>query len=96
MSHDDPDRLEQIVRGISEGCLMSDCSLLGGETAIMPDLYAPGDYDLAGFCVGVVERHALLDGTAIVPGTSSWGWHLPDCIPTATVLSGRSFLSKPA
>ena len=42
MSHDDPDRLEQIVRGISEGCLMSDCSLLGGETAIMPDLYAPG------------------------------------------------------
>jgi phosphoribosylformylglycinamidine cyclo-ligase len=68
MSHDDPDRLEQIVRGISEGCLMSDCSLLGGETAIMPDLYAPGDYDLAGFCVGVVERHALLDGTAIVPG----------------------------
>lgn len=68
MSHDDPDRLEQIVRGIAEGCLMSDCSLLGGETAIMPDLYAPGDYDLAGFCVAVVERHALLDGTAIIPG----------------------------
>ncbi len=68
MSHDDPDRLEQIVRGISDGCLMANCSLLGGETAIMPDLYAPGDYDLAGFCVGVVERNALLDGSAIVPG----------------------------
>ena len=68
MSHDDPDRLEQIVRGISDGCLMANCSLLGGETAIMPDLYAPGDYDLAGFCVGVVERNALLDGSAIAPG----------------------------
>lgn len=68
MSHDDPDRLEQIVRGISDGCLMANCSLLGGETAIMPDLYAPGDYDLAGFCVGVVERNALLDGSTIVPG----------------------------
>ncbi len=68
MSHDDPDRLEQIVRGISDGCLMANCSLLGGETAIMPDLYAPGDYDLAGVCVGVVERNALLDGSAIAPG----------------------------
>lgn len=56
MSHDDPDRLEQIVEGISEGCLQSDCALLGGETAIMPDIYARGDYDLAGFVVGVVAN----------------------------------------
>jgi phosphoribosylformylglycinamidine cyclo-ligase len=49
MSHDDPDLLEQIVRGISNGCVEADCALLGGETAIMPDLYARGDYDLAGF-----------------------------------------------
>src|SRR4029077_12377003 len=54
MSRDDPALLEQIVGGIAAGCLASDCALLGGETAIMPDLYAPGDYDLAGFCVGVV------------------------------------------
>ncbi len=80
MSHDDPDLLEQIVRGISAGCLEADCALLGGETAIMPDLYQPGDYDLAGFCVGVVERNKLLDGRAIaaddiVLGVASSGLH---------------------
>jgi phosphoribosylformylglycinamidine cyclo-ligase len=80
MSHDDPPRLEQIVTGISDGCLQADCSLLGGETAIMPDLYAPGDYDLAGFCVGVAERKDLIDGSAIVPedeliGVASSGLH---------------------
>ena len=68
MSHDDPPTLEKIVQGISDGCLESDCALLGGETAIMPDLYERGDYDLAGFCVGVVERKDLIDGTAIVDG----------------------------
>ncbi len=68
MSHDDPERLEQIVSGISAGCTESDCVLLGGETAIMPDLYAPGEYDLAGFCVGVVERRRVIDGRATTPG----------------------------
>ncbi len=56
MCHDDPVALEQIVRGISDGCIAADCALLGGETAIMPDLYQRGEYDLAGFCVGVVEK----------------------------------------
>jgi phosphoribosylformylglycinamidine cyclo-ligase len=60
--------LEQIVDGISRGCLECDAALVGGETAIMPDLYRPGDYDLAGFCVGIVERSRLLDGSAVVPG----------------------------
>ncbi len=68
MSHDDPDVLEQVVEGISNGCLAADCALLGGETAIMPDLYARGDYDLAGFSVGVVERKHLIDGSNISPG----------------------------
>ncbi|MCC7084001.1 MAG: phosphoribosylformylglycinamidine cyclo-ligase [Pirellulales bacterium] len=68
MSHDDPALLEQIVEGVSNGCVEADCALLGGETAIMPDLYARGDYDLAGFCVGVVERKRLIDGRSIVPG----------------------------
>jgi phosphoribosylformylglycinamidine cyclo-ligase len=68
MSHDDPELLEQLVQGISDGCLQADCALLGGETAIMPDLYARGDYDLAGFCVGVVERSRALDGAAIAEG----------------------------
>jgi phosphoribosylformylglycinamidine cyclo-ligase len=68
MSHDDPALLEQIVEGISDGCLDADCALLGGETAIMPDLYARGDYDLAGFCVAVAERKRLIDGRSISPG----------------------------
>ncbi len=68
MAEDDPALLEQIVAGISAGCLESDAALVGGETAIMPDLYQSGDYDLAGFCVGIVERSQLLDGSAITPG----------------------------
>jgi phosphoribosylformylglycinamidine cyclo-ligase len=62
MSHDDPVLLEQLVKGISDGCVESDSALLGGETAIMPDHYQPGDYELAGFCVGVVEKSQLIDG----------------------------------
>jgi phosphoribosylformylglycinamidine cyclo-ligase len=68
MSHDDPVALEQIVTGISDGCLAADCALLGGETAIMPDLYQRGEYDLAGFCIGVVEKKHVIDGRAIADG----------------------------
>ncbi|TWT99392.1 Phosphoribosylformylglycinamidine cyclo-ligase [Botrimarina colliarenosi] len=68
MGKDDPERLEQVVSGISDGCVSSDSALIGGETAIMPDLYGPDDYDLAGFSVGVVERHRLIDGAKIGPG----------------------------
>ncbi|MAR10370.1 MAG: phosphoribosylformylglycinamidine cyclo-ligase [Blastopirellula sp.] len=68
MSHDDPPTLEQIVEGVSEGCLQGDCSLLGGETAIMSGMYEHGDYDMAGFCVGVVERKHVLTGQSIAPG----------------------------
>jgi len=80
MPKDDPPLLEQIVSGIATGCVDADCALLGGETAIMPDLYAEGDYDLAGFCVGVVERRHLIDGSAIAPddvllGLASAGLH---------------------
>ncbi len=80
MGKDDPDLLEQIVSGISDGCVQADCALLGGETAIMPDLYRAGDYDLAGFCVGVVERKNLIDGKLIavddvVLGIASSGFH---------------------
>ena len=68
MPKDDPDLLEQIVLGIAEGCLQSGCALLGGETAIMSDIYQPGEYDLAGFCVGVAEREKIIDGKAIQTG----------------------------
>ena len=80
MDRDQPDRLEKIVAGISAGCIQADCALLGGETAIMPDLYRKDDFDLAGFCVGVVERRNLIDGSAISPddvviGIGSTGIH---------------------
>ncbi len=80
MSHDDPALLEQIVEGVSAGCLEADCALMGGETAIMPDLYARGDYDLAGFCVAVAEKKKLIDGRSISPddvilGLASSGLH---------------------
>jgi phosphoribosylformylglycinamidine cyclo-ligase len=68
MSHDDPDVLEKIVAGVTAGCIEADCALLGGETAIMPDMYARGDYDLAGFCVGVVNKRRIIRGQGIVPG----------------------------
>jgi len=68
MSRDDPPLLEQIVRGVTDGCMQSDCALLGGETAILPGFYQPGDYDLAGFCVGVVEKRRIIDGRAIAEG----------------------------
>ncbi|MEM6364294.1 MAG: phosphoribosylformylglycinamidine cyclo-ligase [Planctomycetota bacterium] len=68
MGRDDPIRLEQIVQGISDGCVAGDMALLGGETAIMPDMYGLDDYDLAGFAVGVVERKRLIDGHLIAPG----------------------------
>jgi phosphoribosylformylglycinamidine cyclo-ligase len=68
MTRDDPDLTKQVVQGISDGCVEAECALLGGETAIHPDWYKPGYYDLAGFCVGVVERGHLLTGQEVRPG----------------------------
>lgn len=57
-----------VVKGIGEGCLQSGCALIGGETAEMPGMYPDGDYDLAGFCVGIVEKADLIDGTKVKAG----------------------------
>ncbi|WP_028486313.1 phosphoribosylformylglycinamidine cyclo-ligase [Thiomicrorhabdus chilensis] len=57
-----------VVKGIGEGCLQSGCALIGGETAEMPGMYPKGDYDLAGFCVGIVEKADLIDGTKVKAG----------------------------
>ena len=81
LGKDDPVLLEQLVSGVSDGCRLAGAALLGGETAIMPDLYAVGDFDMAGFCVGVAEREDLLDGRFrvqpgdVLIGVPSSGFH---------------------
>src|ERR1700716_779875 len=65
---DDPPLIRELIKGISDGCMEADCALVGGETAILPDFYQPGDYDMAGFCVGIVEREHIIDGRCIRPG----------------------------
>lgn len=64
----DPEVVEQLVDGMSRSCRKAGCALVGGETAEMPGFYPPGEYDLAGFIVGVVERHKILNGKAVRPG----------------------------
>src|ERR1700687_987502 len=64
----DPDIVEQLVEGMSRACHSAGCALIGGETAEMPGFYAPGEYDLAGFIVGAVERKRLLTGAKIRTG----------------------------
>jgi len=64
----DPERIEAIVSGVAEGCRRAGCALVGGETAEMSTLYAPGEYDLAGFAVGVVERSGIVTGAEVRPG----------------------------
>ncbi len=80
MPNDDPPLAEQLVRGMVTGCEQAGCALTGGETAILPDFYAPGDFDMAGFAVGVVERDDVINGQNVqvgdvVLGMSSTGLH---------------------
>jgi phosphoribosylformylglycinamidine cyclo-ligase len=75
-----PDRLTEVVKGIASGCEMAGCALIGGETAEMPGFYGAGEYDLAGFCVGIVEKDRILNGSQVeigdaVIGLASTGVH---------------------
>jgi len=67
------EQLTQVVTGISEGCRQSGCALLGGETAEMPGFYQTGEYDLAGFCVGIVDKSQILDGSQVQVGDVAIG-----------------------
>lgn len=64
----DPAKIEAIVKGVADGCVLSDCALIGGETAEMPDMYSDDEYDIAGFTVGAVEKSRLIDGSRVKPG----------------------------
>lgn len=80
MPTDDPPMTAQLVKGIADGCEKAGCSLVGGETAILPDFYQPGDFDMAGFCTGVVEKADIIDGRRVevgdaVVGVASSGIH---------------------
>ncbi|HEU4538241.1 MAG TPA: phosphoribosylformylglycinamidine cyclo-ligase [Polyangiaceae bacterium] len=86
-----------VVGGIAEGCRLAGCALLGGETAEMPGMYAEGEYDLAGFAVGVVERDEIIDGRAtaegdVVVGLPSSGLHSNGYSLARRVLLGRHAL----
>jgi len=76
-----PEQMEQIVKGVADGCQLAGCALIGGETAEMPDVYRSGDYDLAGFAVGVVELKKVIEGSErvepgdVVIGLASSGIH---------------------
>ncbi len=63
-----PEKIEALVKGVADGCVLSECALIGGETAEMPDMYDVKHYDIAGFCVGAVEKSKFLDGSKIEVG----------------------------
>ncbi|WP_178023534.1 phosphoribosylformylglycinamidine cyclo-ligase [uncultured Paenibacillus sp.] len=68
-----PEKIEAIVAGIAEGCSQSGCALIGGETAEMPGMYGEGEYDIAGFTVGVVDKSKIVNGSRIAPGDTVIG-----------------------
>lgn len=68
-----PEKIESIVKGIADGCAQAGCALIGGETAEMPGMYGEGEYDIAGFTVGVVDESRLIDGSRIQPGDALIG-----------------------
>ena len=74
-----PQKIEQLVKGVADGCVLSECALIGGETAEMPDMYSEKHYDIAGFCVGAVEKSKLLNGQNIRSGHTLVGLPSSGC-----------------
>ena len=73
LGHNIPAKVEAIVAGVAEGCRQAGCALVGGETAEMPGMYADGEYDIAGYTTGVVEKSKLIDGTRVQSGDALVG-----------------------
>ena len=92
VGHNEPVKIEGIVCGVAEGCRQAGCALVGGETAEMPGMYEGGEYDIAGFTVGVVERSRLIDGSKVKTGDVLVGiaWSGVHCIGVSL---GRKVLS---
>ncbi|AJY74342.1 phosphoribosylformylglycinamidine cyclo-ligase [Paenibacillus beijingensis] len=70
----EPEKIEAVVKGISDGCVQSGCALIGGETAEMPGMYQADEYDIAGFTVGIVDKKKIIDGSTIAPGDAVIGF----------------------
>lgn len=68
LGKNEPERVEKIVKGVADGCIMSECALIGGETAEMPGFYPKDEYDLAGFCVGLADKKDMLSGESAAAG----------------------------
>lgn len=68
VGHNEPEKIEQIVKGVSAGCIQAGCALVGGETAEMPGMYQDGEYDIAGYTTGVVEKSQMIDGSKSTVG----------------------------
>ncbi|WP_104758250.1 phosphoribosylformylglycinamidine cyclo-ligase [Helicobacter salomonis] len=94
LDKNEPSKVESIVEGIAQGCVLAGCELLGGETAEMPGFYAPEEYDLAGFCVGIVDESKILQPQSIqagdmIIGLASSGLHSNGFSLVRKILSDR-------
>ena len=87
-------KAQQVVTGIAEGCRQAGCALIGGETAEMPSMYPDGEYDLAGFAVGVVDKPKIIDGKSITPGDAILGLASSGLHSNGYSLARRVFFDK--
>ena len=92
----DPERIEQMVSGMAEGCRQAGCALTGGEIAEHPDAMGPDDWDIGGFVVGVVERNRIIDGSSIAPGDVVLGMASPGLRCNGYSLARKVMMSEPS
>lgn len=90
----EPKRVADIVKGVADGCQLAGCALIGGETAEMPGMYKPDEYDIAGFCVGAVNRDRIIDGSRIRPGDAVVGLGSSGCHSNGYSLIRQVFFDR--